>query len=109
MGTCTAKLSGPIADFRPRDCATESRRSRSLDKSCPSLLTALVYALVGKYSSHKLMAPNIFTSADDFTFSSKKRHFYYKNSGKTDFHPKKEEKGWIYVLFCKKKVIFIKD
>jgi hypothetical protein len=55
------------------------------------------------------MAPNIFTSADDFTFSSKKRHFYYKNSKKTDFRPKKAEKGLIYVLFCKKKVIFIKD
>jgi len=55
------------------------------------------------------MAPNIFTSADDFTFSSKKRHFYCKNSKKTDFRPKKAKKGLIYVLFCKKKVIFIKD
>jgi len=42
-------------------------------------------------------------------FSCKKRHFYYKNNIKPDFCPKKAEKGQLYVLFCKKKVIFIKD
>ena len=42
-------------------------------------------------------------------FLAKNGIFTTKTAKKTDFRPKKAKKGLIYVLFCKKKVIFIKD